>query len=177
MRTFKFDELPEEVKQKVIWNDIPDQVIWNHIPDPFPRMNQYEESVNAFCERFRVDFDGIEFTTGDHTNPGGCRVLCCPYENKMPTISDDDFLKWKGYIEAMTEGEMLNGDDPDFVLWCAFLDHLKTGSSIYVAFLIAISAIRKNIDEAVEYYYSEEGIEKLIMERDLDFNEDGTIHG
>jgi hypothetical protein len=152
---YQFDELDESAKETARnW--------WREIAD-YPFHDENLKSIKAFCGHFGVTLkDWSIYGRGEHltTNAENCHF-------RGLTLADAKQLVEKGYFPE--SGLWLDGT----MIQSFFENFKRTGDALY-AFQQALESALKGITEDIDYQFSDEAIDEMLVINEYEFTEDGN---
>lgn len=152
-KVFLFNELSDEAKEKAReWFRTGD--------DLFHWSGEYIDSINTFCEHFRVKL------TDWSVEPFG-------YFNFKTDADNSHFRGLK--LKSVNPDHCPTGFCADVTLWSTFYEVFKTKGNALHAFNEALYECFKEWRDDWEYHYSNESIDNNIRLNEYEFLESGRI--
>jgi hypothetical protein len=151
---YKFEELPEGAKDTA-------RQWWREVAD-YPFHDDNIKSIKAFCGHFGVTLkDWSIYGRGEHltTNAENCHF-------RGFTLADAKDLNEKGYFPE--SGLWLDG-----VMISGFFEDFKRTGDAFSAFLYALECALRAITEDIDYQFSDEAIDEMLIVNEYEFDEDG----
>ena len=151
---YQFEELDESAKETARnW--------WRNAMD-YPFHDENIKSIKAFCGHFGVTLkDWSIYGRGEHltTNAENCHF-------RGITLTDAKQLVEKGYFPE--SGLWLDGT----MIQSFFENFKRTGDALY-AFQQALESALSAITQDIEYQFSDEAIDEMLVINEYEFTEDG----
>ena len=151
---YQFDELPEGAKDSA-------RAWFREISD-YPFHDENIKSIKAFCGHFGVTLkDWSIYGRGEHltTNAENCHF-------RGFTLADAKDLNEKGYFPE--SGLWLDG-----VMISGFFEDFKRTGDALSAFLYALECALRAITEDIDYQFSDEAVDEVLIVNEYEFDEDG----
>jgi hypothetical protein len=151
---YQFDELPEGAKDSA-------RAWFREVAD-YPHHHDNIKSIKAFCGHFGVTLkDWSIYGRGEHltTNAENCHF-------RGFTLADAKDLNEKGYFPE--SGLWLDG-----VMISGFFEDFKWTGDALSAFLYALECALRAITEDIDYQFSDEAIDEMLIINEYEFDEDG----
>ena len=153
-KIYQFEELEDEAKERARdW--------WRAVAD-YPYHGENIASIKAFCGHFGVTLkDWSIYGRGEHlsTNAENCHF-------RGFTLADAKELTVKGYFPE--SGLWLDG-----VMISSFYEDFKeTGDALH-SFKQALESALRAITEDIDYQYSSEAVDEMLIINEYEFTEDG----
>jgi hypothetical protein len=154
VEVYQFDELPEGAKDSA-------RAWFREISD-YPFHDENIKSIKAFCGHFGVTLkDWSIYGRGEHltTNAENCHF-------RGFTLADAKNLNEKGYFPE--SGLWLDG-----VMISGFFEDFKRTGDALSAFLYALECALRAITEDIDYQFSDEAVDEMLIVNEYEFDEDG----
>ena len=154
VEVYQFDELPEGAKDSA-------RAWFREISD-YPFHDENIKSIKAFCGHFGVTLkDWSIYGRGEHltTNAENCHF-------RGFTLADAKDLNEKGYFPE--SGLWLDG-----VMISGFFEDFKRTGDALSAFLYALECALRAITEDIDYQFSDEAVDEMLIVNEYEFDEDG----
>jgi hypothetical protein len=151
---YQFDELPEGAKDSAR--------AWFREVSDYPFHDDNIKSIKAFCGHFGVTLkDWAIYGRGEHltTNAENCHF-------RGFTLADAKDLNEKGYFPE--SGLWLDG-----VMISGFFEDFKRTGDALSAFLYALECALRAITEDIDYQFSDEAVDEMLIVNEYEFDEDG----
>ena len=151
---YQFDELPEGAKDSAR--------AWFREVSDYPFHDDNIKSIKAFCGHFGVTLkDWSIYGRGEHltTNAENCHF-------RGFTLADAKDLNEKGYFPE--SGLWLDG-----VMISGFFEDFKRTGDALSAFLYALECALRAITEDIDYQFSDEAVDEMLIVNEYEFDEDG----
>jgi hypothetical protein len=149
-KILKYEELSDSAKEtaKDWWKDCIDYAWWKDAYD----------SIEAFCKHFNVKIKDYSV---------------CPFAPSW-LDTDADNQNFRGIkLKDIDRDAMPTGYYLDCDLWITFYDTWKTTGNPLEAFNEAIEVAVKGIQKDMEWQYSDEAVEEMLIINEYEFTEDG----
>ena len=147
---YKFDELSESAKERARE--------WYRRGLEYPFWDEVQDSLRAFCDEFGVSV--LDYSMGD-SRRAFIKTDASPSTFRGLKLSQFD-------REAMPSGFCF-----DCALRYSFADEWKRTSDPFYAFGIALESFLREVENDVEYQFSDEAVDESIMFNGYEFDENG----
>lgn len=151
---YTFEELSEQAKETAR--------AWWRNGDDFPYFGEMAQSLKAFCDHYGVKL--VDYTLSD-----------C-YRAHIDT--DASPRSFRGLALKQVQGNaqlMPTGVFYDCRLFEGFADSFKKSGDALDAFKETLEDYLRMVREEIEYYYSDENIDEMLIVNEYDFTEDGKL--
>ena len=150
---YKFDELSDDAKE-IARSDYRQHV-------DYPWFDDALKSIKAFCDHFGVSVKDWEIGAFSPSY----------------LTTDANNANFRGIkLKSIDREQMPTGYCLDCDLWFTFYDEFKrTGDALY-AFNQAIDAAVDSIVKDIEYQYTNESVDEMLIINNYEFTIDGNIH-
>jgi hypothetical protein len=149
---FTFDELSESAKERARE--------WYRRGLEYPWWDEARDSLRAFCDEFGVSV--LDYSMGD-SRRAFIKTDASPSNFRGLKLSEFN-------REAMPTGFCF-----DSSLRYSFADEWKRTSDPFYAFGIALESFLREVENDVEYQYSDEAVEESIEANGYEFDEGGHL--